>query len=169
MKNRLKILLLLTLLPFGLYSQTFQVKVIGISDGDTFTGLNSDNLQLKFRIHGIDAPEKKQAYGTKAREHLGSLIFKQNVTVDVNDRDRWGRYIARVATEDGRDVGKEMIEAGLAWHYKHFDNILNKDLKTSIRACSVICHDIRVEVLELAHLRKENGEIFKNLNKKYNG
>ncbi|MBP7509857.1 MAG: thermonuclease family protein, partial [Prolixibacteraceae bacterium] len=65
------------------------MKVVGISDGDTFTGLNSDNLQLKFRIHGIDAPEKKQAYGTKAREHLGSLIFKQNVTVDVNDRDRW--------------------------------------------------------------------------------
>jgi len=102
------------------------VTVVGISDGDTFTGLNSDNLQLKFRIHGIDAPEKKQAFGTKAREHLGSLIFKQNVTVDVNDRDRWGRYIARVATEDGRDVGKEMIQAGLAWHYKHFDNILIK-------------------------------------------
>jgi endonuclease YncB( thermonuclease family) len=102
------------------------VKVIGISDGDTFTGLNSDNLQLKFRIHGIDAPEKKQAFGTKAREHLGSLIFGQNVTVDVNDQDRWGRYIATVATEDGKDVGKEMIQAGLAWHYKHFDNILIK-------------------------------------------
>ena len=121
MKNCFIIFLLLTLLPFGLYSQTFQVKVVGISDGDTFTGLNSDNLQLKFRIHGIDAPEKKQTFGTKAREHLGSLIFKQNVTVDVNDRDRWGRYIARVATEDGRDVGKEMLQSGLAWHYKHYD------------------------------------------------
>ena len=121
MKHCLSIFLLLTLLPFGLYSQTFQVKVIGISDGDTFTGLNRDNLQLKFRIHGIDAPEKKQAYGTKAREHLGALIFGQNVTVDVNDRDRWGRYIARVATEDGRNVGKEMLQSGLAWHYKHFD------------------------------------------------
>ncbi|MDD2199363.1 MAG: thermonuclease family protein [Bacteroidales bacterium] len=121
MKNCFIILLLLTLLPFGLYSQTFQVKVVGISDGDTFTGLNRDNLQLKFRIHGIDAPEKKQAFGSKAREHLGSLIFGQNVTVDVNDRDRWGRYIARVATEDGRDVGNEMLQAGLAWHYKHFD------------------------------------------------
>jgi endonuclease YncB( thermonuclease family) len=39
------------------------VKVVGISDGDTFTGLNRDNHQLKFRIHGIDAPEKKP--GTK--------------------------------------------------------------------------------------------------------
>ena len=121
MKNRLKILLLLTLLHFGLYSQTFQVKVVGISDGDTFTGLNSDNLQLKFRIHGIDAPEKKKDYGSKAREHLGSLIIGQTEYVDVNELDRWGRYIARVATEDGRDVGKEMLQAGLAWHYKHYD------------------------------------------------
>jgi len=121
MKNCLIIFILLALLPFGLYSQTFQVKVVGISDGDTFTGLNRDNLQLKFRIHGIDAPEKKQAFGTKSREHLGSLIFGQDVTVHVNDRDNWGRYIATVSIEDGRDVGKEMIQAGLAWHYKHFD------------------------------------------------
>ena len=121
MKNCLKILLLFTLLPFGLYSQTFQMKVVGISDGDTFTGLNRDNHQLKFRIHGIDAPEKKQAFGSKAREHLGSMIFGQDVTVHVNDRDNWGRYIATVSIEDGRDVGKEMIQAGLAWHYKHYD------------------------------------------------
>ena len=56
MKYFLPIFLLFTLLPFGLYSQTFQVKVVGISDGDTFTGLNRDNIQLKFRIQGIDAP-----------------------------------------------------------------------------------------------------------------
>ena len=122
MKNCFIIFILLTLLPFGLYSQTFQVKVVGISDGDTFTGLNGDNLQLKFRIHGIDAPEKKQAFGSKAREHLGSLIFGQDVTVHVNDRDNLGRYIATVSVGDNRDVGKEMIQAGLAWHYKHFDN-----------------------------------------------
>ena len=28
----------------------FQVKVVKISDGDTFTAINRDNLQLKFRI-----------------------------------------------------------------------------------------------------------------------
>lgn len=51
-------------------AQKFNVKVVGISDGDTFTGLNRDNLQLKFRIYGIDAPEKKQAFGTKSKEYV---------------------------------------------------------------------------------------------------
>lgn len=122
MLKYLKIFILFALIPFGLYSQTFNVKVIGISDGDTFTGLNRDSLQLKFRIYGIDAPEKKQAFGTKSREHLASLIFGQNVTVHINDQDGWGRYIATVSIDDGRDVGKEMIKAGLAWHYKQYDN-----------------------------------------------
>lgn len=122
MLKSLRICLLFVLLPFGLYSQTFQVKVIGISDGDTFTGLNRDSLQLKFRIYGIDAPEKKQAFGSKSKEHLASLIFGQNVTVHVSSQDGWGRYIATISIKDGRDVGKEMIKAGLAWHYKQFDN-----------------------------------------------
>lgn len=56
-------------------AQKFQVKVIKISDGDTFVGLNRDNLQIKFRIWGIDAPEKKQAFGTKAKDYLSALIL----------------------------------------------------------------------------------------------
>jgi endonuclease YncB( thermonuclease family) len=122
MPKSLKICLLFLLIPFVLSGQTFQVKVIGISDGDTFTGLNRDSLQLKFRIHAIDAPEKKQAFGTKSKEHLSSLIFGQTVTVHVNSQDGWGRYIATVSNMDRKDVGKEMIKAGLAWHYKQFDN-----------------------------------------------
>ena len=40
-----------------------QLKVVSISDGDTFTGLDSQNRQIKVRLHGIDAPEKAQAFG----------------------------------------------------------------------------------------------------------
>jgi len=46
-------------------AQKFQVKVIKISDGDTFVGLNRDNLQIKFRIWGIDAPEKETGFWDK--------------------------------------------------------------------------------------------------------
>ena len=52
--------------------------------------------------------------------------------------------------------------------FKQFNNNLNKDLKTSLRACSVICYGASMEVLEPAHLRKEIGEILKTLNKEYN-
>lgn len=73
-------------------AQKFQVKVVKISDGDTFVGLNRDNLQIKFRIWGIDAPEKKQAFGTKSKDYclplfLGKtllLMFKNKmVGVDI--------------------------------------------------------------------------------------
>ncbi|MDR1454289.1 MAG: thermonuclease family protein, partial [Tannerella sp.] len=38
-------------------------KVVSVSDGDTFTLLTSGNRQEKIRLDGIDAPEKKQAFG----------------------------------------------------------------------------------------------------------
>ena len=34
--------------------------VVGISDGDTITLLDTDNTQHKVRLSGIDAPEKAQ-------------------------------------------------------------------------------------------------------------
>jgi endonuclease YncB( thermonuclease family) len=122
MKNCLKIFFLFILLPLGIYGQTFQVKVIGISDGDTFTGLNRDSLQLKFRIYCIDAPEKKQAFRSRSKEHLASLIFGHYVTVCVSSQEKWGRYVATVTTNDGRDFGEEMLQAGLAWYFEQYDN-----------------------------------------------
>lgn len=102
-------------------AQKFQVKVVKISDGDTFTAINRDNLQLKFRIWGIDAPEKEQAFGTKSKEHLSSLIFGKTITVDVQKQDGWGRYIAYVFTPDNKDVGTEMLTAGMAWQFIEYD------------------------------------------------
>lgn len=105
----------------NVFAQKFQVKVVKISDGDTFTAINRDNLQLKFRIWGIDAPEKKQAFGTKAKDYLASLIFGKTITVDVQKQDGWGRYIAYVYTPDDRDVSLEMINAGMAWQFVEYD------------------------------------------------
>lgn len=36
----------------------YQVRVVSITDGDTFRGLTKDKKEIRFRIHGIDAPEK---------------------------------------------------------------------------------------------------------------
>ncbi len=55
------------------------VFVTGIIDGDTFKGLTKDKKEIKFRIYGIDAPEKKQAFGTKSKEYLADLIFGKTV------------------------------------------------------------------------------------------
>jgi endonuclease YncB( thermonuclease family) len=44
--------------------------VVSIADGDTLTILDADKAQHKIRFAGIDAPEKSQPFGTKAREAL---------------------------------------------------------------------------------------------------
>jgi endonuclease YncB( thermonuclease family) len=103
------------------YAQRFPVKVVGISDGDTFTVINRDKLQLKIRIFGIDAPEKKQAYGNKSKKALSDLIYGKDIEIDVQSQEKWGRYVAKVYTPDGKDVGLLMLQAGMAWHYTEFD------------------------------------------------
>lgn len=92
MMRRTILILIFTLLSSLCLAQRFTVKVVGVSDGDTFTAINRDNLQIKFRIFGIDAPEKRQVFGNKSKEYLSYLIFKKSVTVDVQSRDGWGRY-----------------------------------------------------------------------------
>ena len=97
------------------------VKVVGITDGDTFKGLTKDNDEIKFRIYGIDAPEKKQAFGTRSKQHFADLIFGNTVGIKVHKKDYFGRLVVWVYTPDGKDVSAEMIKAGMAWHFKKYD------------------------------------------------
>ena len=97
------------------------VKVVSISDGDTFRGLTKDNEEIKFRIYGIDAPEKHQAFGNKSQQHLSSLIFGETVGIKVQSTDHFGRQVVWVYTPDKKDVAAEMLKAGMAWHFKKYD------------------------------------------------
>jgi len=96
-------------------------KVVGISDGDTFTLLNGDNQQIKIRLYGIDCPEKKQDFGEVAKQKLSELIFNKEVRIVKKDTDRYGRTVANVYTGANICVNEEMLKAGLAWHYKEYD------------------------------------------------
>lgn len=120
--KRYLLVILFSLLPFLCSAQRFNVKVVSITDGDTFTAINNDNLQLKIRIWGIDAPEKKQAYGSKSKDFLASLIFGKNITIDVQSKDGYGRYLAYVYSPEGKDVSLLMIHEGMAWHFTKYDN-----------------------------------------------
>ncbi|GIM56794.1 thermonuclease family protein [Capnocytophaga canimorsus] len=100
----------------------FSVKVIRISDGDSFVGLNDAQQQMRLRIHGIDAPESGQPYGKKAKQKLSEFIFGKQIYLKVLDTDRYGRKIVKIQTNHISDVGLEMIKSGLAWHYIKYDN-----------------------------------------------
>ncbi|MDL2224529.1 thermonuclease family protein, partial [Bacteroidales bacterium OttesenSCG-928-M06] len=101
----------------------YVVKVTGISDGDTFKGLTNDLEEIKFRLYGIDAPEKRQSFGKKSQEYLSDLIFNKKVGIKIQkEKDAYGRPVVWVYTPDGKDVSAEMLKAGMAWHFKRYDS-----------------------------------------------
>ena len=102
-------------------AETFDGKVVGVSDGDTVTVLRNGHDQVRIRLSGIDAPELHQAFGQQSKGLMSRLVFGRNVSVRVVDHDRYRRTVARLSV-DGQDVGLAMLRQGLAWHYKHYDS-----------------------------------------------
>ena len=94
-------------------------RVVGISDGDTFTLVTPDKLQVKIRLAEIDAPESGQPYGNKSKQELSSLIFGKQVAVQVQTTDRYGRTVGRPHVGNV-DVCEEMIRVGAAWVYRQY-------------------------------------------------
>jgi endonuclease YncB( thermonuclease family) len=98
---------------------TLAGRVVGVTDGDTITVLDSSNRQYKIRFAGIDAPEKNQPFGQRAKEHLSELVFNRQVIVETEKEDRYGRTVGKVLVS-GRDTNLAMVVAGYAWHYKKY-------------------------------------------------
>ncbi len=105
---------------------TFTGKVIGIKDGDTFEVLY-DSVPERVRLAEIDCPEKKQAFGMKAKQYASDLCFGKTVTVINTGRDRYGRIVGKITTQEGTNVNEQMIKAGFAWHYKQYSDNLKLD------------------------------------------
>lgn len=94
----------------------FDGTIIGVADGDTVTLLDASKTQHRIRLDGIDAPERSQPHGQRARQSLAALAHGKPAHADCPKIDRYGRAVCRV-TVDGVDVGLEQIRRGLAWHY----------------------------------------------------
>jgi len=109
------------LLTQGAYAAEVVGRVVGVSDGDTITVLDSTKTQHKVRLGGIDAPEKGQPFGNRSQQNLSRLVFNQTVTVQWHKRDRYGRLVGTVYVE-GNDAGLEQVRAGMAWWYRRFAN-----------------------------------------------
>lgn len=105
----------------------FNGKVIKVVDGDTYDVLTSDFKTIRIRMNGIDAPEKKQAFGTRSKDYLSSLCFGKMVKIVPINYDRNKRLIADSFTDRGSNLSREMLRAGYAWHFKKY----SKDKKMS--------------------------------------
>ncbi len=97
--------------------KTFQAKVVGIKDGDTFKVLYN-NSEITIRLNHIDCPEKNQPYGKNAKWKASDLCFGKMVKIVSNGKkDRYKRLIAEVYCNN-ININKELVKNGLAWHFK---------------------------------------------------
>lgn len=106
-----------------LRNQTFKAKVIGITDGDTMEILY-ENIPLKIRLAHVDCPEKRssQPFNNNAKKALSDLCFGQQVTIQTQNTDRYGRLIAVVINSKKQIINQEMVKQGLAWHFTKYSD-----------------------------------------------
>jgi endonuclease YncB( thermonuclease family) len=112
--------LILAFTSLNSFGDQLQGKVIKVTDGDTVNVLTSDNQTHKIRLSGIDAPEKKQAFGNQSKQALDDEIGGKTVTVEFNKLDKYQRIVGKVLL-NGKDVNLRQIQRGLAWHYKKYE------------------------------------------------
>lgn len=78
-----------------------------------------DHQVVKIRLAEIDAPEKRQPFGTRSKQSLSDLCYNKTATVVPVSRDRYGRTVARVSC-DGSDANAEQVNRGMAWVYDRY-------------------------------------------------
>lgn len=98
-----------------------------IIDGDTL-----EIGTVRIRLFGIDAPERTQRCGgagasvwdcgKAATAHLASLTQGATVRCTGDDHDRYGRLLATCAGPDGADIGRLMVDVGMARAYARYSD-----------------------------------------------
>ncbi len=101
-------------------------KVVGVIDGDTIDVLDASNTKHRIRLSGIDAPERRQAFGQKSKESLSDLVFARQVEVVTHKKDRYGRRVGKVLL-NGLDANLEQIRLGMAWFYRQYERELSPE------------------------------------------
>lgn len=94
-------------------------RVAGVADGDTLTALCPGNEQVRVRLTEIDAPERKQPFGTRSRQSLADMCFGKQARIVSQGRDRYKRLLGRVYC-DGVDANAEQVRRGMAWVYDRY-------------------------------------------------
>ena len=96
------------------------LRVVGVKDGDTVVLLTAAKEEITVRLSEIDAPERKQAFGTVSRTFLSNLIFGKEVKLEKLGKDRYGRTLGFIYLRNGTNVNVEMVKNGMAWQYEQY-------------------------------------------------
>ncbi len=112
-------ILLLLMLSTAVKAEYLIARVVGVLDGDTIEVLDSNKNRYKVRLAQIDAPEKTQPFGSKAKEYLSHLIYRKEVILDWQQKDNYGRLLA-IVHSDKKNINYEMVINGYAWAYERY-------------------------------------------------
>ena len=106
--------------------QPVQVSIQRVVDGDTIHVRLPDDVHVeglgrgsnvKVRIHGIDAPERCQAWGKESTKALRQMLpVGSTAQLTMRGTDRYGRVLADVHV-GASDVGAAMVATGNAWNW----------------------------------------------------
>ena len=87
-----------------------QIKGRGwVIDGDTIA-IN----RIKIRLAGIDAPELDQPGGQKSKWEMVQICKGHILRCELTGETSYDRLVGTIYLPDGRDVGAEIVKAGLA-------------------------------------------------------
>ncbi|EAB8017793.1 nuclease [Salmonella enterica subsp. enterica] len=113
----LRLILLFLLILSPAIQATLTGRVVRVIDGDTVVVLAAPATEIRIRLAGIDAPEKGQPFGQRARQFLASRVTGRVVEISGDSRDRYGRILGTLWA-DGRDINAELVCSGMAWTYR---------------------------------------------------
>jgi hypothetical protein len=89
----------------------------------------------------IDAPEKGQAFGQRAKQAMSELIFGKDVKLLPHTIDRYVRLVAQVFVGN-QDAGLELLKQGLCWVYEKYAGEASGENSSRLPRCSS-CRTIR--------------------------
>lgn len=87
---------------------------IRVLDGDTFE-MNGE----RYRLYGVDCPEKKQPYGQEARQATSRHLYSVKPRISLVGKDHYGRNLAIVHIGDAT-LQELLLAEGAAWLYTDY-------------------------------------------------
>lgn len=104
--------------------------VVGVVDGDTLD-VTSGTGSYRIRLAAIDAPERSQAFGSRAKQALSEHVHGQRVSLRCRKQERRpeGQRQREICTvfRNGLDVNLLLVASGWAWHYKAYAQEQGRD------------------------------------------
>lgn len=107
---------------------TYKAIVTNVIDGDTIDATVdlgfTVSVKIRFRLYGIDTPEKTskdpavKELALKATEFTKTSLLGKNVTIESLEQDKYGRWLGKIhLSDDQPTINEQLVTLGLAKAY----------------------------------------------------